>query len=68
MEDKSKNSEPADKQSVFNPVSPDFASADDPAFGSDSTTGSGYSETERREHDGHSPQIPAKPDDESATE
>ncbi|HEU0137486.1 MAG TPA: hypothetical protein VFQ50_09350 [Flavobacterium sp.] len=33
------------------------------AMGPDSTTGSGFSEAERREHDGSSPHIPADPED-----
>lgn len=45
----------------LNPVDKSFYNSDDPKYPSDSTTGSGYSEAERNEHDatnGESPEDP----------
>ncbi|HEX8561572.1 MAG TPA: hypothetical protein VF676_01215 [Flavobacterium sp.] len=68
MADKSKNKEQDTAHAQVpqhyqeqNPVDKRFWDADDAEPGSDSTTGSGISEAERAVHDGHSPQKPADP-------
>ena len=68
MEDKSKDKMPDNRENLqqdnlenLNPVDKSFYNADNAKYPSDSTTGSGYSQAERDEHDATNEDFPADP-------